>query len=816
MKKKLFLIVAIVAILTCLFAISVSAAEPNYNGETVTLKDGTVCPLYDTDGNAISWYVDGNGQYQWASVLTGLNIICRSGAHELNDVTVTVGETTYPNTSMVVINMRNEVITSDRNKGNTPTYIYRPFRDCKKLEYLYFHVDTTEFAGESMVGCDNLQYVNFEELTKLSYIGNQAFNGCKNLFLNGKLDLSKTALKKTDTNSLRNTGAQEVIFPTTFETMGQETFRDCANLKKVTFTASPTTINTYWTFYKCPNLEEIVGAADCFKNITSFTESMFYECKKLTKVEGLIENGVLTLSNSCTKIGTSTFRETGGIVSVTFPASITSIGGTAFYQSPSLKTVVFENEGTDISFGDDIFKNSDALETVTFKENAGITTLGVFMFYDCDKLKYLSIPDSVTRIKTSAFYSNDKLTALYLPANLTTIDKLDALFEDCDNMYFVNEFFTDPAKVEKPSVYFFPNIITEIGAGTELFKLCVQLNETIVFGDQLTAVKDGFAFGKNDGNAPANNFVFLGNMTEFAYYGGYFKNTNLYFCNPDTTIETLKVSPYSGSANATNCKVFVCASGKWADLSTREFVNDMAKENHVQNPKANAYMEATCTTAEGNFTFCFCGKELSFVKAENGDDALGHIYTNIIEKIFPTIEGGSIDYYADATYVYACPQCETNVNRLEKGTSLFTKSGFSANEEDMTDVVFIVYINYANIEAYLAENEGVEIVYGLVASANTTGTPLTYADGKVEAAANTVKVDMTGLSYNKLTMRITNVGANELHCAGYVSYNGEISYLNHETTNEEAAIVSLSIINDMLFPSEDEGADEGTEEVPAV
>ena len=229
---------------------------------------------------------------------------------------------------------------------------------------------------------------------------------------------------------------------------------------------------------------------------------------------------------------------------------------------------------------------------------------------------------------------------------------------------------------------------------------------------------------------------------------------------------------------------------------------------HAHSPRLDAYMEATCTDAAGDYQFCFCGTPIGFV--QNGSDALGHIYTNIIEKIYPTIEGGSIDYYADATYVYACPQCETNVNRLEKGTSLFTKSGFSANEEDMTDVVFIVYINYANIEAYLAENEGVELSYGLVASANTTGTPLTYADGKVEAASNTVKIDMTGLAYNKLTMRITNVGDNSLHCAGYVSYNGEISYLNHETTNEEAAIVSLSIINDMLFPSEDEG-----EETPA-
>ena len=43
MKRKLLLAVAIVAVLACLFAISVSAAEPNYDGEKVTLADGTEC-----------------------------------------------------------------------------------------------------------------------------------------------------------------------------------------------------------------------------------------------------------------------------------------------------------------------------------------------------------------------------------------------------------------------------------------------------------------------------------------------------------------------------------------------------------------------------------------------------------------------------------------------------------------------------------------------------------------------------------------------------------------------------------------------------
>ena len=57
MKRKILLIVAMIAILACVFALSVSAAEPNTAGETVTLDDGTVCALWDTDGNPLHWYV---------------------------------------------------------------------------------------------------------------------------------------------------------------------------------------------------------------------------------------------------------------------------------------------------------------------------------------------------------------------------------------------------------------------------------------------------------------------------------------------------------------------------------------------------------------------------------------------------------------------------------------------------------------------------------------------------------------------------------------------------------------------------------------
>jgi hypothetical protein len=286
----------------------------------------------------------------------------------------------------------------------------------------------------------------------------------------------------------------------------------------------------------------------------------------------------------------------------------------------------------------------------------------------------------------------------------------------------------------------------------------------------------------------------------------------------DVDLEDVTFTNTAASKKTEGAYVYFCQSGTKYEIVGNS--NDLlavelteGESLHVHNPKADKYCEATCTTAEGDYTFCFCGKPMTFVKAENGKEALGHIYETIVDKVYPTVEGVGFDFYADATYVYACPQCQTNVERLEKGTSLFTKSGFSANEDDKADVVFIVYANYKNIKEYIAENN-VELMYGLVVSANITGAPLSYADGKIQSAANTVKADMTGSNYNKLTMRVTNVGELSLHCAGYVSLNGEISYLNHGTVDKTATTVSISIIDSILNPQTPSEGDEG-EETPA-
>ena len=696
------------------------------------------------------------------------------------------------------------------NMSNVASLGTKAFYGCTALTSVDLGDNVTSIGESVFEGCTSISSVT---LGDIPYFGKGMFKGC--------------------------TAITSVVVPSTVTEFKDSSFSGCTSLTSINIPEGVTYLGI------CALYNTKVKTI----HIPSTVESIGYQFAEKSAVETL----TFAENSSLTFIDHRAFQECKSLSgTVVLPDGLVTIDEYLFSSCTSLKAVKMPDSVTTLTGTGILFGSCTSLEYVQLSNQ--LTWLPRSMFENCYALKAISLPDSIKTINYKALRKCTSLEAVYLPSGLTNLGQVSdsssdwGVFYQSPKVYFVNEPFNvfDGDKLvenfvmpEKPEVYYMPSGLVSLGNSE--FQDCNNLNNYIVFPEGVTSAGlggcgQGAFFGAGKGRTTPLKLVFLGDITgiRIRQNDGAYANIHYIFANPnDLDLNSLTLTIGSANnKNLTNTYMYFCASNTVYDLTTfvaanstvytvletdfAKTVNEADAQPHFHNPKANSYMKATCTMAEGNYTFCFCGKPMTFVKAENGKEALGHIYETIVDKIYPTVENGGFDFYADATYVYACPQCETNVNRLEKGTSLFTKSGFSANEDDMTDVVFIVYINCANIEAYLAENEGVEIVYGLVASANTTGTPLTYADGKVEAAANTVKVDMTGLSYNKLTMRITNVGANELHCAGYVSYNGEISYLNHETTNEEAAIVSLSIINDMLFPSEDEGADEGTEEVPAV
>ena len=160
MKKKLFLLIAIVAALVCLFAITVSAAEPNYDGETVTLSDGKVCPLWDTEGNALTWYKTANGygyikttDIQFTQGWTGGSAVAGATQYQVSDYSFTVDGTKYTSKSNVVVaNMECEIVI---DTGNTLNSFAKTFIDSTVLEYVYFPLCTVALNAEVLRNCTN-------------------------------------------------------------------------------------------------------------------------------------------------------------------------------------------------------------------------------------------------------------------------------------------------------------------------------------------------------------------------------------------------------------------------------------------------------------------------------------------------------------------------------------------------------------------------------------------------------------------------------------------------------------------------------------
>ena len=781
MKKKIFLALALCFLMIVTFAIAVSAAEPDTTKETVTLADGTVCALYDTDGNGLIWYVtsnvDGVKTYSYVSVNSEYaNIISTGGgANELNDIYVTIGETTYNKKTLAVLNLRDAKITGgkDGRKGNEASFPYNAFGDCKNLEYVYLHLNTGSVGHQAFNGCSGLKYVNFTELKNLVSIGQQTFNGCSKLFEGQVLDFRGTKLKETHTNSLRTLAATEVILPETFTTFGQETFRDCVNLKTITCYGTVTSLGLDYTFSGCTSLETITGMSNVFTSLTKFGSEMFYNCRSLKNVDGLISNGVLTIPSGVTSIAYKSFNGSG-ITSVTFPGRITYIDQRSFQYCPNLKEVYFEasNAGVELTVGDNVFGTDNSnytntvLEKVVFDPNCNIKAIGVYMFYRCTALKGVSMPNSVTEIKAQAFNSCSSLGPVYLSNGiLANKISLSSLFIGCTNMYFVNDFFTDYTTVTKPTVYYFPNVISSIDS--EVFKGCMNLNDVLVFGDNLTSVSNSFTFGRKNASSSlgVKSIVFLGAVTNFVY-GGEGAYTNYYFPNPATTI---------ASSNSGTCNVYVC------------------KEEGTTHLYALAVNTApTCTKDGVSGTKCFCetpNPEATVIKAQ-------HDYGK--ELSYNAWAWTNNNYFANANYKHVCQDCgEEYIGAVVEDSYLFVKEGYSSfenkdKEENVVsyDVQFSIKVNQEAMDEYTNQT-GKTVRYGTVAGVgNSLETPLSYAEGELTVGSSAVMSEMTGTDFVKLIIKIVKIPVTDkpvsVSCNAFAIVDNKLKYVSDGTVNETA------------------------------
>ena len=771
MKKRNLLFVAIMAMIICIFAMTVSAAEPDIANETVTLADGTACPIWDTDGNPLIWYVkdtaDGVKSYDY--VVATSDAVDYSGGYsdktdgvtwyQLSNVTITVDGTSYDKSKIAVFNIKSEnvKITSGKNVGQHINCLSKVFTSSANLEYVYLPLDMIDINGENFKSCKALKFVNLAELTELREIGSQDFNTgeCMNLFAGQVLDLSNTKIKRLDQGAFACVAATEIILPETLVSVGNWAFQSCKNVTKITFTGDITSMSTDSTFKHCHSLEEIVG----YKLTgTSFSKYTFYECYKLKNADDLIVNGILTIPEGVTSVGVFAFTNCDSIEAIIFPSTINTIYQQGFSFMDNIKLISFDAKDKAVK---EAIKNGEDYTPLKL-DNCG-------HFNSAKSLVAVSLPEGIIEVNNRAFANCTSLTAFYMPNSikyLSSNGSQQGSFCNSTNMYFVQDSFTisqcitengvDTSKLDlpdKPDVYYMPASLERFTGHTytndtycnaTMFRNCTSLNSVLVFPESFTKMTTMRPFENMATEESPKTLVFLGDMEEFAishqsrYVGFIFASSN------DTAFEDLGIVRVTGNSNEKGSYAYFCSTGKWYDLAVAGRVgsgqnpeDESSKANiaatlnaikateqervvHCVKPELTERTKPDCVTDIIETTYCFCGKKIAETPLEN--TRLGHEYD--LEKGATNVSISYADYLAIGTLKTKCARCEechsSDVNPIIKSFK-----GISVREKG-NGLTFGYNIDYEALDMYVAVN-GTNIELGFVVAAQAflgEGQPL--------------------------------------------------------------------------------------------
>ena len=162
---------------------------------------------------------------------------------------------------------------------------------------------------------------------------------------------------------------------------------------------------------------------------------------------------------SVTSIGNGAFKNSTGLISVTIPATIISIGLDAFEDCNSLTAVKISNLAAwcNITFANHysnplyrahhLFLNGNEVTDLVIPE--AINSIGGFAFINCSSLKSIVIPESVTTIGVSAFYGCSSLISLTIPKSVTSIGETGeyygtGVFGECTKLTSITSLNTTP------------------------------------------------------------------------------------------------------------------------------------------------------------------------------------------------------------------------------------------------------------------------------------------------------------------------------------------------------------------------------------
>ena len=321
------------------------------------------------------------------------------------------------------------------------------------------HVETKGELENELAGYD---YANIESLKITGVLNDVDFLFIYRMMPNLKnLDIAEVNITALPIQAFyKSTNVENLILPNTLITIGEEMFYQ-SKLKTVVIPANATTIGNS-AFEQCASLISI----DIPANVETIGTAVFWGCSSLTTVTFEKGSQLKTIGGGSSYYGA--FSYCTALTSIEIPASVETIGASAFKGCSKLATVTFEKESqlktigggysepnyygvfsdctalTSIEIPASVetieaaaFKGCSSLATVTFENGSQLKTIGggsysSGAFSDCTALTSIEIPASVETIEAAAFKDCSSLTSIEIPASVETIKA--SAFKGCSSL----------------------------------------------------------------------------------------------------------------------------------------------------------------------------------------------------------------------------------------------------------------------------------------------------------------------------------------------------------------------------------------------
>lgn len=213
----------------------------------------------------------------------------------------------------------------------------------------------------------------------------------------------------------------DIKMPNTITKIGSVAFSSCYALTDMALPNTVTALGS-WAYSHCRSLTKVYIP----KSLTDIGNLALIGCENVTSMEVEQGNPVFDSRDNCNAIiMTATNTLVAGSQNTVIPSTVTSIGGSAFYDCKNLTNIVIPTSVTTIESA--AFYRCYKLQDVEIPET--VTSIGEAAFSFCHGFENVKIPNAVVTIDKGAFEYCNGVKTLVLGSSLTSIG--DATFHNC-------------------------------------------------------------------------------------------------------------------------------------------------------------------------------------------------------------------------------------------------------------------------------------------------------------------------------------------------------------------------------------------------